>query len=85
MVKRLRLLQERQAKLSLFGKELARRCKSKCEICETGSVKLGPFEVEPAPAEADLEVCIMICESCAEQIANPKRFIPGEHWRGLAQ
>lgn len=85
MAKGLKQHQERQEKLSLFGKDLARRCKSKCEICESGGIKLLPFEVEPKPAEPDFDCCIMVCESCAEQISNPKKLQVGEHWRCLAQ
>jgi len=75
---------ERLAVLSSFGKELARRCKSRCELCENGGVKLEPFELEPIPAEPAFENCVMICESCASQIEEPRKFKPGEHWRCLA-
>lgn len=86
MAKRLEKHQERQAKLSLFGKELAKRCKSKCEICEAGGIKLMPYEVEPIPKDEPVfEQCVMICDTCTEQISNPRKFQSGEHWRGLAQ
>ena len=77
--------QDRLNTLSLFGKDLARRCKSKCELCENGGIKLAPYEVEPMPPEPDFENCLMICETCTEQVSKPKKFTPGEQWRCLAQ
>lgn len=71
--------------LSSFGKDLARRAKSKCEICEASGVKLLPYEVEPVPAEPEFDNCLMVCENCYEQITEPKRFKAGEHWRCLAE
>jgi len=76
--------QERMAILSSFGKDLARRAKSKCEVCEAAGVKLVTYEVEPVPSEPDFERCIMVCETCHEQISEPRKFKAGEHWRCLA-
>lgn len=70
--------------LSSFGKDLARRAKSKCELCETSGVKLVPYELEPVPAEPEFDNCLMICENCNEQASEPRKFKPGEHWRCLA-
>lgn len=77
--------EERMAIVSSFGKELARRAKSKCELCGESGVKLVIHEVEPVPKEPDIESCIMICESCDEQIREERKFKPGEHWRVLAE
>lgn len=85
MAKGLEKHKERMAVLSSFGKDLARRAKSKCELCESSGIKLVPHEVEPVPAEPEFENCIMICESCDEQIKTPRKFRPGEHWRCLAE
>lgn len=73
------------AVLSSFGKDLARRAKSRCELCGESGVKLVIHEVEPVPKEPDIESCIMICERCDEQIREERKFKPGEHWRVLAE
>ena len=73
---------ERQRILSSFGKDLTRRCKSTCELCEAKEVKLSIYEVPPVLSEPEYESCIFICETCSEQLANPKR-IDANHWRCL--
>ena len=77
--------QERVALLNSFGKELARRAKSRCELCEASGVKLSIHEVPPVPKEPDVARCVFICEECLEQVENPKRFQPGERWRCLTK
>lgn len=74
--------QERHHGLSLFGKDLVRRCSSHCELCDAQGVKLGIFEVPPVPTEPLLDHCTMICETCREQIERPK-FRDNNHWRCL--
>lgn len=76
---------ERLSHRSSFGKDLARRSKSKCELCETSGVKLGVFEVPPEQAIPTIERCVLLCERCIEQISNLKKFKPGEQWRCLQQ
>ena len=66
----------------MFGKNLVRRSKSCCELCEESGVKLQVFEVAPVCDEPELESCIFICDTCHEQIENPKRIDAG-HWRCL--
>ncbi len=75
----------RVALLNTFGKELARRAKSKCELCEKGGEKLSIFEVPPEPRDPDLDRCLLLCETCREQSADVKRFKSGEHWRVLVE
>lgn len=75
----------RVAVLNTFGKDLARRAKSKCELCEAGGVKLSLFEVPPVPREPDPGRCLLFCESCNEQASDQKRFRSGEHWRFLVE
>lgn len=75
--------QERHHGLSLFGKDLVRRCGSKCELCESSGVKLSVFEVPPIGTEPDFSHCIMICETCQFQIEKPKR-IDSDYWHFLA-
>jgi protein PhnA len=75
----------RTARLQSFGKDLARRAKSKCELCERAGEKLSIFEVPPEPREPDIDRCLLLCERCREQADGLKRFQPGEHWRILAE
>ena len=77
--------EERVAALAVFGKDLARRAKSKCEICEASGTRLMPYEVEPVPPEPEFENCILVCESCKKSISEPRKFQAGEHWRCLAE
>ncbi len=73
---------ERMGTLSLFGKDLARRSRSCCELCEASGAKLSIFEVPPVEQEPCFEDCIFICDSCRDQIERPKSMIAG-HWRCL--
>ncbi|MBP6783103.1 MAG: hypothetical protein KA152_04905 [Verrucomicrobiales bacterium] len=73
----------RMAVLNSFGKDLARRAKSKCELCERGGEKLSIFEVPPERRDPDIDRCLLLCERCREQSEDVKRFKGGEHWRVL--
>lgn len=64
--------QARISELNYFGKDLARRSKSHCELCDNHGVKLSVHEVPPIPQQPELDHCIFICESCSSQIKNPK-------------
>lgn len=75
----------RNAVLNSFGKELARRAKSKCELCERGGESLAIFEVPPVPREPDAGRCLLLCGDCLAAAENPGRFAAGEHWRFLAE
>ena len=77
--------QERVARLAGLGKDLARRARSKCELCEAAGVSLKIYEVPPVPAEPDFDRCLMLCGDCHSAAENPRRFEPGERWRCLAQ
>lgn len=86
MAKGYQVNQERAAIIKSFGKELARRSRSKCELCEAVGAALSVFEVPPqSKNDPDVNRCVFICENCDEQAGNLKRFRPGEHWRCLAQ
>jgi protein PhnA len=61
---------------------LARRSKSRCELCGEGGLALEPTEVPPAPDEPDVEQTVLICASCREAVARPAT-IEGQHWRCL--
>ncbi|MGL4358139.1 MAG: PhnA protein [Cetobacterium sp.] len=79
--------QERLNIVSGFGKNLARRSKSKCELCEATGVKLSVFEVPPSKDEPDYDRCIFLCENCIELLKKIKkskendfRFLSGAMW-----
>lgn len=74
--------QARQQELSLFGKDLVRRCGAQCEMCADSGVPLSIFEIPPVPNEPDFDRCAMFCETCQEQISQPKRR-DNNHWRCL--
>lgn len=76
---------ERVAQLQRFGKDLARRARSRCELCERGGLPLSIVEVPPQPGVPDFDHCVMLCEACARAVASPKQFEAGQHWRCLAQ
>ena len=82
MAKGLDQHRQREDILNSFGKDLARRAKSHCELCDADGVKLITHEVAPIPAEPDFDHCILVCETCKEQLDNPKRIDPN-HWRCL--
>lgn len=65
--------QARINELNSFGKDLARRSKSHCELCDQHGVKLVVKEVPPEPKEADFDHCIFICETCIEKIKQLKK------------
>lgn len=73
---------DRLNELNLFGKNLARRARSHCELCDESGVKLNIFEVSPIASEPDYDSCILLCDTCNEQLANPKR-VDADHWRCL--
>lgn len=76
--------QARVQALSLLGKDLARRAKSKCELSGEAGVSLKIYEVEPAPKSPDLAKCLFVSESALEQLQRPKSLI-ADQWRGLGE
>ena len=76
--------QQRQLNLSAFGKDLARRAKSKCELSGASGVPLHIYEVPPAPAEPDPGRCLMLCEEVIDQLNKPSLIAP-DQWRGLGE
>ena len=60
--------------------ELFARSDSKCELCGV-TEDLGVFEVPPH-SNGSADECILVCESCREQIDNPEK-IDVNHWRCL--
>ena len=76
--------QERKASLSLFGKDLARRAKSKCELSLASGVPLVTYELPPVPKDPEFERCILISESVRDQLEKPSTLRP-EEWRHLTE
>ena len=74
--------QARRLSLSVFGKDLVRRSRSCCELCEVAGVRLNVFEVPPAALEPDVQRCTFLCDHCFEQLQRPKR-VDLNHWRCL--
>jgi protein PhnA len=73
---------ERNQALQALGRQLARRSKSRCELCGEGGLALAPTEVEPAPDDPDVEHTVFICAACRDAIARPDSA-RGQHWRCL--
>ena len=73
MAKGYDLHKERLDKVSSFGKELTRRAKSKCELCEATNIKLSVYEVKPTSEEPSIERTIFICDDCIDKIERIKK------------
>ena len=78
---------ERKNKVNSFGKELTRRAKSKCELCEATGVSLSVFEVPPVKEEPEVERCIFICDECRDKLERIRkakeidfRFLSNSMW-----
>jgi protein PhnA len=76
--------QERLQNLSLFGKDLTRRCKATCELSGTSGVPLKIYEIPPAPNDPDIERCLMLSEPVIAQLERPQSIIP-DQWRNLGE
>jgi len=76
--------QERFDQLSYFGKNLVRRCSSQCELCESAGVSLQIYELEPVPKEPEIGHCLMICETCEQNLRSVKHM-QVDHWRCLSK
>ncbi|MFC5049469.1 phnA protein [Rubritalea spongiae] len=74
--------QARLQALSLFGKDLARRAKSKCELSGQSGVPLKIYEIEPVPSQPDYDKCLLVSELVLEQLKRPKT-IQANQWRGV--
>jgi protein PhnA len=61
---------ERKSKVLFFGKDLARRSKSSCELCEAKNEKLEVYEVPPIGEEPNFDQCAFVCENCKKILNN---------------
>ncbi|MEM9443970.1 MAG: phnA protein [Verrucomicrobiota bacterium] len=83
MTKKRAAHQHSQSSLQIFAKDLVRRSRSKCELCQKAD-RLFVYEVPPVPAEPDFEKCIFICQGCLRQIEKPKELDP-RYWKCLRE
>jgi protein PhnA len=75
--------QARVQALSLFGKDLARRSKSQCELSGQAGVALKIYEIAPVPSEPEFERCLFLSDSTIEQLENPRKCLKPDQWRHL--
>ncbi len=61
-------------------KTLHARSESRCELCHADK-NLGVYDVPP-DSDGSADECILICDTCREQIENPEKVDP-HHWRCL--
>jgi len=63
--------------------QLQERSGNKCELC-SAEQNLDIYEVgaNDSPTDNSVDQCILICETCKEQIENPDSIDPN-HWRCL--
>ena len=60
--------------------ELQQRSDSRCELCGA-TENLAVYEVPPE-ANGEVDKCVLLCETCREQIENPET-VDINHWRCL--
>jgi protein PhnA len=75
---------ERQSMVNILGKELARRSRSHCELCDASGVPLSVFEVPPELPEPTAHAALFLCEACRSQLDNPRQF-DATRWRFLTE
>lgn len=76
--------QERLAVLRSFGKDLARRAKSTCELSGAKGVPLEIYEVPPVPKEPDIERCLFLSGGTIAALGKPALLV-ADDWRHLAE
>ena len=80
--------QERLAAINLCGKDLARRAKRKCELCEANDDPR-PYDTD-ADAEPSLDTLVLLCQRCrsvadgAKADARELRFLETAVWHELS-
>ncbi len=84
MAKGLETHRARLEAIQLQGKDLARRAKRKCELCEEGG-QLLPYDTAPDD-EPSLETLVLLCGRCRAVLEGRKddartlRFLEGAVW-----
>lgn len=77
--------QARLETLSLFGKDLARRSKARCELSGEANVALKIYEIPPELTEPEFDRCLFLSEATIEQLENPTKKLVAEQWRHLSE
>ena len=75
--------QARQQALSLFGKDLARRSKSTCELSGKSNIPLFIYEIPPVPKEPSYDNCLFLSENTIQQLESAKKHLVPDQWRHL--
>jgi protein PhnA len=84
------LHKERQDAIANLGRDLTRRSKAKCELCNASGKRLFAMEVEPLPHQPDTEHSVFLCERCSDDMAretlDPTRwhFLESLVWSEIA-
>ena len=78
--------QAHQQAVAALGKNLSRRARSRCELCEA-STRLSVVEVAGGPEEPEEDWAVMVCADCAQALEgrDPRsdaelRFLEGAAW-----
>ncbi|MEM7262959.1 MAG: phnA protein [Planctomycetota bacterium] len=72
----------RQDELQRFGRGLARRSGSSCELCADSGVPLAATEVTPLSEDPDPERCAFLCDACRDAL-TAKKLDDIDRWRCL--
>ena len=75
---------ERKHSLSLLGKDLARRAKSRCELTRASGVPLATYEIPPIPKDPDFNRCLLVSEQALRQLEDPRNLVAAE-WHHLKE
>ena len=76
--------QARLGVLQSFGKDLARRAKSTCELSLAKGVPLKIYEVPPVAAEPDFDRCLFLSEPTIAALEKPALLV-ADDWRHLGE
>lgn len=79
--------EENQARLGLlqsFGKELARRAKSTCELSLEKGVSLKIYEVPPVTKDPNFDRCLLLSETTIAALEKPS-LLKSNDWRHLGE
>lgn len=76
--------QARLAELQGFGKDLARRAKSTCELSLAKGVPLKVYEVPPVPKSPESDRCLFLSEATIAALGKPTLFV-ADDWRHLGE
>lgn len=87
MATRRELHEARRTAVAALGKELTRRARSRCELCEASS-GLQVVEVPPVEEDPSVDAAILACPRCRELVEGGKlpretdalRFLEGAAW-----